>query len=386
MAGVSYALADFVTGGPILDLPVMEGASWSSQLNRPDEVSCSVDMRDPDVLALDLRASSEPNKTILLARNDDDVILAWGLISDDDRTWNEDTKTLDLSCQGVWSSYFGSTPIMPPSARTAALTVLDPEGFPIVNPALDTTLSGWSHGTIGKKLVAQALAWPGAPSAFILPADEVGIREQSYLFSAFKSVGDALDDLVGQEHGPDFAFDAQRASNGLSLQYVMRHGSEATPRIGVDVGVWSLGDNSPITGLSITDSVAAGAAYGWMSAGRQDGAALFSRLVDESILAAGYPPRAIVDTSHSDVSKQVTLDSYNAANLADAKTPIRDLSFSVRGDATPALGAYRPGDRILLTVPSKHPWHTTDIPIRLTSVSGDETGKTIKIGCVILDA
>jgi len=386
MAGVSYALADFVTGGPILDLPVMEGASWASQLNRPDEVSCTVDMRDRDALALDLRSSTAPNKTVLLARNDDDVILAWGLISDDGRTWNEDAKTLSLSCQGVTSSYFGSFPIMPPAARTADLTVLDSEGFPIVNPALNTTLAGWSHGTIGKKLVEQALAWPGAPTAFVLPADEIGIREQTYLFSSFKPVGDALDDLSKQEHGPDFAFDAVRAPNGLSLQYVMRHGSEAAPRLGVDVGSWSLGENSPITGLDITDAVAAGATYGWMSSGRQDGAAIFSRYVDESALADGYPPRAVIDTSRSDVSVQATLDSYNAANMADARRAVRDLSFSVRGDATPALGAYRPGDRVTLTVPDGHPWHTGDIPIRIMSISGDETGKTVKIGCVILDA
>ena len=48
MAGVFYALANFVDGGPILDLPVNPGASWASQLNRPDALSCEIDARDDE--------------------------------------------------------------------------------------------------------------------------------------------------------------------------------------------------------------------------------------------------------------------------------------------------------------------------------------------------
>lgn len=386
MVGVSYALADFVTGGPILDLPVMEGASWATQLNRPDALSCTIDLNDKDAKALDLRSSSEPNKTVMLARTDDDVILAWGIIPDDGRSWDEDTKTLELSATGVWSSYFGQCIIAPPAALTADLVTLDAEGFPQVNPALDTTIAGVSHGTIGKRLVAQRLAWPGAPTVFDLPADEAGFRTETYLFSAMKSVGSALDDLVKQEGGPDFAFEAQRASNGLGLRYIMRHGSEAKPRLGTDVGTWFLGEGSPITGLKITDAVAAGASAGWMTAGKQSGAPLLSRKLNPAMLTAGYPPIDVVDTSHSGVTQQTTLDSYNAENIADAATTTRDLSFTVQGDASPSLGQYRPGDMIRIGVPDGHPWHTAEIPIRITSISGDETGKTLTIGCVILDA
>lgn len=386
MAGVTYALVDFVTGGPILDLPVKEGATWGAQLNRPDAVACAIDMNDPDALSLDLRASSEPNKTILLARTDDDVILAWGLISDDDRHWDEDTKTLALSATGVDESWLGRSIIAPAAALTAPLTTLDAEGYPIVNPALNTTLAGWSHGTIGKKLVAQRLAWPGAPTIFQLPADEVGTRSQTWLFSSMKRVGEALSDLTRQEGGPDFAFDAYRASDGLSLTVVMRHGSEANPRIGAAVGSWALGNDSPITGLNLADAVAAGASASWMTAGKQSGSVLIARALNEAMLDAGYPPIDVVDTSHSDVSVQATLDSYNAKLIAEAATVTRDLAFTVRGDATPGLGQFRPGDTLTIDPPADHPWHVAPIPIRITSMSGDETGKTIDIGCVVLDA
>lgn len=384
MAGVSYALADFVTGGPILDLPIKEGASWAAQLNRPDALSCDVDLNDPDALALDLRSSSEPKKTVMLARTDDDVILAWGLISS--RAWNEDERTLSLSAGGVWSTFFGSTIIAPPVARTAPLVTLDGEGYPIINPVLDTSLSGFSLGTTGKKLVAQRLAWPGAPAVFDLPPDEIGTRERAYLFSGMKTISAALTDLTNVENGPDFAFDAQRASNGLGLRYVMRHGSEAKPRIGTDVGVWSLGEQSPITGLTIDDDAANLASAAWLTAGKQSGDALISRTLNDALVAAGYPPLDIVDTSRNDVSVQATLDAYGAELIGLASRPQRELSFSVRADTSPSLGQYRPGDTVTIDAPSDHPYLTASIPVRITSVSGDEAGLSVKIGCVILDA
>lgn len=385
MPGVSYALVDFVTGGPILDLPAMEGAEWGAQLNRPDTVSCKVDMNDPDALRLDLRSSSEPNKTLLVARTDDDTILAWGLIGDDGREWDEDERTLSLSASGISSSFFGKTIIAPVGAKTGALITLDGEGFPVVNPAHNTNLAGLSLGTIGKRLVAARLAWPGAPSVFDLPADEAGVHERAYLFSSMKAIGSALGDLTNVENGPDFAFYAQRGA-GLGLRYVMVHGSEATPRIGTYAGSWHLGEGSPITGLKVKDAVAAGASAGWMTAGKQSGAPLISRAINNAPIAAGYPPLDVVDTSHSDVSQQTTLDAYNAENVAEAQRAVRALSFSVRADATPGLGAYRPGDTMTIDVPDAHPWLTTSIPIRITSISGDEAGLSVKIGCVILDA
>ena len=384
MAGVSYALADFVTGGPILDLPVKEGASWATQLNRPDALSCDVDLNDVDALALDLRSSSEPKKTVMFARTDADVILAWGLISS--RSWNEDERSLSLSAGGVWSTFFGSTIIAPASARTVPLIANDVDGYPIVNPVLDTSFSGFSLGTIGKKLIAQRLTWPGAPTVFDLPADEIGTRERDYLFSGMKTIGSALTDLTNVENGPDFAFDAQRASNGLGLRYIMRHGSEARPRIGTDVGVWSLGEQSPITGLVVDDDAADLASAAWLTAGKQAGAALISRTLNDALVAAGYPPLDIVDTSRNDVSVQATLDAYGAELIGLASRSQRELSFSVRADASPSLGQYRPGDTVTLDVPTDHPYIAAPIPVRITSVSGDEAGLSVKIGCVILDA
>ena len=169
-------------------------------------------MNDPDALALDLRSSSEPNKTLLIARTDDDVVLAWGLIGDDGREWDEDSRTLSLSASGILSSFFGKTIIAPSAAKTDALIVPDAEGYPVVNPALNSSYAGLSLGSIGKRLVAARLAWTGAPAVFDLPPDEIGTRERAYLFASMKSIGAALGDLTGVVNGPDFAFEARRGA------------------------------------------------------------------------------------------------------------------------------------------------------------------------------
>lgn len=383
MAGIRYGLADFVSGGPILDLPVMKGASWAAQLNRPDSLSCKVDMRDPDALALDLRSSAAAKKTIIVARTEADVMLAWGVL--DEPEWDEDKRTLSLQADGVWDGYFGKTIIAPASARTAPLVTTDAEGYPVVNPALNTNLSGLSLGSIGKRLVAQRLAWPGAPTAFVLPDDEPGTRVREYLFSDMKTVSSALTDLTNVENGPDFAFDAQRASDGLGLRYVMRHGSEARPRIGTDAGVWALGNLSKITGLKSKSSGSEMGSAAWLTAGRSSGSALLSRRINDELLAAGYPPLDLVDTSHGDVTRQATLDDYAAELISFGRRPTQNVSFSIRADSTPALGSYRPGDTVTIDVPKDHPYLVGPIPIRITSISGDEKGKTVKIGCVVLN-
>jgi len=41
---------------------------------------------------------------------------------------------------------------------------------------------------------------------------------------------------------------------------------------------------------------------------------------------------------------------------------------------------------MMIDIPEGHPWLTTSIPIRITSISGDEAGLDVEIGCVILNA
>lgn len=374
---VTYGLAEYKTGDHIQDLPVLEGASWAVMLNKPDQLSCDIDMRDADVRALDIPSTTEPKKTVLFAQADNGVILGWGVIAD--REWNDDERRLTITASGGWQ-YFNQRIIAPPAAATAA--IIDGDGK--VVETYDTKYLGTTLGSIGIKLVEQALSWPGAPVAFVLPATVAGTLESdAYRLVDYKRVGAALDDLVKRVGGPDFAFDARRNSTGLGVEYVMRVGD---PFLGAEVGSWSVGGTlSPVSNLKVTDSGANLATHVWMQSGRTDSKVLVARTRNEQLLdPAGYPVLDLVDTKRTDVTVQSTLNAYAAENAVRASALGRSLSFSVKGDASLALGQYRPGDYATLEVAAGNLYLAEgSIPIRILGISGDETGTDVKITCQI---
>lgn len=371
---VRFALSDFVTGGPILDVPIQEGASWSTVLNKADSLSCAVDLRDPEAQRLDILSAATPKKAVLSALTEEGTVLAWGIGSEHE--WSEDESELGIPATGFWQ-YLDENAIMPVAARTAQLLLADGS----VNPALDTTINNLSLGTVGKKLVQQLLAWPGAP-AMTFQADEWSAgRTSPYTFASFKRIGSALNDLVNRENGPDFAFDAALAANGLDLVYSMRFGTEAKPQLGEFKGSWTVGgDDSPVRGLKVKvvgDDIASS---GWMNGGKQEASILMSRILNDQMIADGYAPRMFIDTTHSDVVLQKTLDDYNSDNVDYASGPYMEISFEVRGDASSLpLGQYRCGDRVELDVIRSRRLPEGSIPCRVTGISGDETGEWIKV-------
>ena len=355
-------------------------------LNKPDELSCDVDMRDADVQRLDIPSATELKKTVLFAETDSGVILAWGVISS--RTWDDDARKLHIEASGA-GQYFNQRIIAPPAAATGQIIANDGT----VASTFDTNINDVTLGSIGVALVAQALSWAGSPTAYVLPAaiPEVGRLSGAYRLVDYKRVGQALSDLSKRVGGPDFAFDARRDGTGLSLQYVMRAGA---PFLGSWVGSWVAGaPESPVTNLKVTDDGISLATHIWMQAGRTDSKVLVSRTRNQSLIdAAGYPVLDLVDTTHTDVVLQATLDQYASENAAIASKPLRDISFSVKGSPVastgqrlgPALGEYRPGDWLALDVAKGNLYlPEARIGIRLMSMSGDETGDTVKIGCDI---
>lgn len=395
MVGVHFALADFVTGGPIVDLPVMKGATWASQINRADALSCTVNLRDAETLALDLRAATEPNKTVLLARNDVGRILAWGIIGPS-RKWSENAQQLVISAAGVEESYFGKTLVGPAAARTASLVITE-EGVRVPNPLLnfvfaDETLDfgilfpSMTLGSIGRSLVAQRLTWPGSPTVFVLPAVVTGDHDRTYEFADMQTVGEALLELTNSEDGPDFAFRAEYSGDGRTLIYRMLHGTEAVPALGQYAGAWAIGGSlSPISNLEIEDDIGDFATASWATGGKSSGTVLASRALKDSLfLADGYPSTDFVDSSRGTVKKQSTMDAYARSGLRYAGKVRRTLTFNVRADAKPGIGEFNVGDTLNLDVPNDHPYLLKSMLIRVTSIKGDEAGLDMAIGADVI--
>lgn len=381
---VGYSLANFLTGAVTADVPIVKGSKWSQTLNKHDSIDVKISLRAAETRNLSIDALTTPWKSVIFAEDSDSgATLACCLITD--RSWDNDGRYVTLTVIGIVGYFEEKAIIGPPSAMTAQLTLAT--GRP--NTALDTTYTNVSKANAGKRLVAQWLTWAGATMPFVLPADETGTETFSYPFLDGRYVGAALADLTALDQGPDFQFTSRRTTAGNSIQFVMRAGTRTNPYLGAYVGSWSEGGAaSPITKLVVDDDASDQASIAFGTGAQTVRSVLWSRAVNGSMVANGYPPMVAWDSSHSSVTSQATLDGYVRENLNYAAGAQRTLSFTLKSSTAgvlgPALGTFTVGDMADIDVAEGNYWLNPGlIPIRITSISGDEIGEFLSIQCVI---
>lgn len=382
---IRYYLANYLTGDLIREVPVMDNATWALTLDKADSLSCTIDFADPGVAALDPLSITTPRKTILVAMTDDDIGLAWGQI--DKRTWDADARTVAIDALGAWDGWTRMV-IGTSDMRTAALTS---GGEPVTS--LDRTFSNVDLATIGKKLMQDRLGWPSGTMPYTFFDDRKGTRTNTYAALDFKSIGDALSDLVARDNGPDFDFGIQWRADRLGFTYPVRAGTEATPLLGANRGAVAMNaQHSPVTGLKIVDDFGDFAVASFAKSQGQDDSGtqitLASRVLNEDLrINGGYPPEDYVDTSHSDVVIQDTLDEYATENATYASRQLMTFSFELMNyydDGTPILpllGTYRPGDYLTLNFVDDEYMGTKAVTARITSISGSASDESVTLSC-----
>jgi hypothetical protein len=96
-----WILGDLRTGRRILDLPVLKG-TWEDRLDVAETITVTVDMQDPDILALNLRNAAARAKTFL-GVVENGVIVAAGPIWT--HHYSRDDATLELGAKGLASVF-----------------------------------------------------------------------------------------------------------------------------------------------------------------------------------------------------------------------------------------------------------------------------------------
>lgn len=382
---INYQAFNFVTGAVLADLPVMSGASWSLALNKADSLEVKLNLKDPRTRALDPVNLTEPRKTGIVASSDNGVPIAWGRI-DPKRSFDDTTRVLTLPVAGAWS-YWDNCIIGTTAARTSAIV-----SGGTANPALDVTVAGVSLATVGKRLMQQRLAWPGGTTIpFTFPADEaLSGATETYPFINYKTIGSALTDLTQRNNGPDFDFTAVYNASMSALSYPLRTGTNNVPQLGNYLGAWYAGQHgAQLDDLDIDDDFSDFATAIWMSSQGQDvrgnSITLAARFLNDTLIAAGYPPEDYVDTSRSDVSVQATLDGYATENAIYSGKYQRSFTATVRvfrqdgSQVQPSPLLARPGDYVDLDFDSHPLVGSSRVPCRIMSLSGDEVGDAVKV-------
>jgi hypothetical protein len=322
-------IGDLKTGRNIISVPCVS-SSWSRTVNKSDSVTVAVPLYAAsdateeyrrivaDARLLDLRNTATVGKTFLVA--EDDGITAGGPLLA--RDYSAKDRTVTLTAAGM-RAYFGSRVILPPTAASKPL--VDSGGAP--DTSLDTTITGVSWRTIDKRIVAQAVAWPESVQCITFEDDVAGDNQITYKAVDLDAIGTVLDNNAARLNGCDYDFLPRRTNDRRGFEWLLRTGS---PRLNVDVthSFDNTSSRRPLLDLENSEAGDGLATRAWVTGGKGDETVLVGTAVNSTFTDAGAPMWEAVDTSHTSVSDQATLDSYASEAVrvgyqAVAGTPVK---------------------------------------------------------------
>lgn len=212
------------------------------------------------------------------------------------------------------------------------------------------TYSGLSLGTIAKRLVELTTALTDGELPIDLPDDEVcaGDEQHTRVYQGYDlaTVRERITQLMQVEGGPDIAFEPHFTADRKGIRWSMRTGTDAQPLLTQPSGEWVWDDRVPqssVSGISVVRDASDMVSRAWAIGAGSETALMMTRRDEPTLTAIGFP---MVEgkESHSDVTIATTLDRWAESMLSAQGRPRQTWTMTVRADAEPKLGAYRPGD------------------------------------------
>lgn len=320
-------------GGALITQLDPSGYNWSVQVNTAETLSVTLKTDG------DTRNLLTPWKHSL-AFDVDGLLLGGPVLP---YSYDADKTEVQVTARGL-RYMFDNPPILPVSALTGDIA---PDGLP--DPAFDTTISGVDLGTIGKRLVQQAMMWPGwvdIPITF--HADRPGAATRTYTAADLsKTVDSALSDLSGVENGPDIRFRLLRTSDD-SFGWVYESGTATQPRLQGEVPlVW---ETEEAQGLNVRTDPQVMGSMSWSMGGRTADKTLIRSLYDPFLVDQGFPLLHVKSDASTSTSELSTLDKWNVEALRTARVPAEFWSLKVPTDVSPFPFEYAPGDLATIIV------------------------------------
>ena len=322
---------------------------WEQRRNQPETLSCTIDMSDIGVRAKNFRNTATEGKSFLAIIENGDVFPAAGPMLQPE--YDQDEAELTLSAFGM-GGWFAGLPILPPlgaSIPTTQFVVPDPADntATIPNPALATSFTNLTYGSMIRKVIAQWMGWPGGDLPIVLPDSVAGTAMRDTVNGVdFKDIAAWVSDITKLEDGVDVAFDPRWIASRLGVEWLLRTGTPQQPRFrSPTVHRWDLSVEQRNT-RKFNDSAdgSTRASIAFFTGGRSSDVALVERAADPYLTDLGFPLRVTVDTSHSTESQRPTLNAYARQEVALGRRSTRFYTFQVRKTSTPMFGQYRIGD------------------------------------------
>ena len=271
--------------------------------------------------------------------------------------WSKDLR-------GVEASFAGSGLLSVFAKRLLTANVAD-----ALVPKTDLTYASRDLGSIGRAIVAQALAMPEGDLPVILEPSRSGTRSRTYLGYEAAPVAQRLAELSEVVGGPEFDFTPGLSADGLRVEWTFRTGTEAKPALGRTTPL-VLDGRAPlqrvVRGVGASVDASTMTTTAWSTGGGGSERALIVRSsTDSTLTSLGYPR---LEAEESNESKDAaTVQAYADGLQARTRRPAQAISVEVDAATWYASGAGL-GDavRVLFDHPVVGP---LDLTSRVTATS-----------------
>ena len=197
-------------------------------------------------------------------------------------------------------------------------------GWPLVHPTtglptteFDVSFSGIEYGTMMKRLLVEAMKFPGGQLPIEFEPDRAGTRVKNYAAIDGKNVLEAIDDLADLIGGVEYDFQPSILDDD-TLRYRMVTGTDA---VGMVVGpasghLWNLGgEQQDVRGWERRVNPGSVVTDAMFTGGKEDDRVMIARASSSELIDQGWPRAELWDSSHSSVSEQDALQGWADAAL-----------------------------------------------------------------------
>jgi hypothetical protein len=327
-------------GGAILAEFEPEKCSWSWSGNEPETVTPIINLADVNEQNRGWgNLASEWNHSIAVDVGGGRYL--GGPIMPHD--FDDDAGTLTVTARGI-RRMLADRNVLPVSALTTSL--VDPNTS-APRGSQDTIIANYDYGTIGKKIVQQACAWPSWTDIPIsYHADRIGKRVKLYSAVDLIPVDEALTELSSLENGPDIRFELNKVGDAFEWRYLS--GTEQDPRLSTGSSfAWELGRASK---LKVRKDPTRMGSVAWSVGGRSADKLLVEMQYDPTLPQLGGILLERTTGMNANESDILEARRWNAEELRTAARPWEFWTFSVPADESPYPAEYSPGDLVEITV------------------------------------
>lgn len=358
-------VGSMVTGAITCDLPV-SNLGWGMRLNGPGTVDASVKALADELKGKDLRNVTATKKQYLAVSYGNTILEAGPIWKRNNKNTNGELK---LGAAGIWS--------MLNKVKALNWQQIN-SGVQVQRTSLDFT--GLSLGSIARELVRLSVFGnplnPGLP--IVLPDIlEAGSHERHYKGYELPYLGDLLRKLTQVEDGPDIRFQPRFSADPTRIEWVMTHGSTASPLLYQAGPDWTWDgtvEESGVSDITTSEDGSGMADRVWQPGAGSELEMKLATANDYSLITTAGYPWTEADAASKDVEDQGILQAHANAEIAAARRPIETWDMSVRADTSPVLGGYLPGDFAQIHVPEHNPMIEAGVRrVRIMAIDGDNT-------------